>query len=300
MDAGALEDSYIQLFKNKDPRATRILQYSEVLKNAGLLTDNEIVSYIENNVPADYTAFIFGYYFSTDYAAFLLDNYFTKDYVRDVLNSYNLREDKAWDIVRAMTNSEKKITAMGAFERLFGAWTFVNYNTSTVGGGWEQVSDYVYSGNYSGRLYGGSHCVDDDRQYEAKVYVTGKGLATKKLRVKTYVVDLYSDEYGSGYGLYAKFGDYAIYWEIEYHRNSRTPAVAGNVTKRNATVTNLGGGWKQGETDVSIADAFNAAGYPVPTDDDTIEVGIVIYAWDGSSSCNRGRVDIRVDDFEVV
>ena len=309
MDAGALEDSYIQLFKNKDPRATRILQYIMPLLKSGLLTEDDVASYLENVTPAKYVetilppdcmAFIFEHYFTAEKAAHLLDNYFSNDYIKGIFSSGVLSETKGNNILNAMTNSAKKLIAIGTFEYSFGTWNFDNYDTSTVGGGWEQVSDYVYSGYHSGRLYGGSHNEDADRQYEAKVYVTGKGLASRKLRVKTYVVDLYSADYGSGYGLYAKFGDYAIYWEIEYHRNSRTPAVAGNVTKRNTTVTDLGGGWKQGETDVSIADAFNAASYPVPTEDDTIEVGIVIYAWDGSSSCNKGSVDIRVDDFEVV
>jgi len=208
----------------------------------------------------------------------------------------NLSDVKAYGIFDAMIEGVRKVFFVGDFENRFGSWTYVVINAA-AGNAWEQVTDYVYAGSYAARLYGHSHNATG-RDHRSKAYVSGVNLANKKIRVRSYQVTLASTEYGADYGLYAKFGDYAIYWSIAYTRAPKTPDLATNVARRAATVS--GDTWKTAETDIAIADAFSAAGYPVPTDADEIEIGVACRATDGASACNTGTVDVRFDDFEVV
>jgi hypothetical protein len=59
IDAGALEDSYIELFKKKDPRAARLFPYVELLYNAGKLTADDIAGYINDVLTPPMTAIVF-------------------------------------------------------------------------------------------------------------------------------------------------------------------------------------------------------------------------------------------------
>jgi len=216
----------------------------------------------------------------------------------DIFNHPNLSDTKATQIWNSLTTG-KKATVIGLFDRLFGNWTY-EVIRAAYANAWEQVADYVYRGFYSGRLYGYSKndSNSEHRDHRSKVYVMVKGVASKKLKVRSYEVNFASSSYGADYGLYAKFGDYAIYWSIAYATSEKTPTVAPNVTRRTATVSEIF--WKTGVTDVTVAEAFSAAGYPVPTDADEVEIGVALIVTDGPSETNTGVGDIRFDAFEVV
>ena len=214
-----------------------------------------------------------------------------------ILVNPNLSDARASSIIDNMSNIPKKIALLRDFERLFNKWTYVVINAAG-GYAWQQVTDYAYKDTYSARLYGYSHN-GTGRDHRSKAYLTSTGVANKKIRVKLYEVSVFSSSYGASYGIYAKFGNYAIYWIVAYSAAAVVPDLAPNVASRNASVTTIGN-WKEAVTDVTIASAFSAAGYPVPTDNDTVEIGVACRACDGPGSCDSGRIDVRLDLFEVI
>jgi len=67
-DAGALEDSYIELFKKRDARAARLWEYAEILYNAGKLTVDDIARYIiDTQVPNPKIVYYFKNLFSANF-----------------------------------------------------------------------------------------------------------------------------------------------------------------------------------------------------------------------------------------
>jgi len=230
-------------------------------------------------------------------ASILDDPNLSASKARQIFNNPNLSDSKATSIYDSMVDVVRKIACIGSFEKLFDRWTYVVINAAG-GYAWQQVTDYAYEGACSARLYGYSH-YNFGRDHRSKAYLTSTGVASKKIRVKSYEVSVFSNSYGASYGIYAKFGNYAIYWIIAYSAAAAVPDLAPNVASRNASVTAIGN-WKEAVTDVTIASAFSAAGYPVPTDSDTVEIGVACRASDGPGVCDSGIIDVRFDLFEVI
>ena len=91
VDAGALEDSYITLFKSRDPRSARIFEFSELLYNAGKLTADDAAGFI-NDVLC----------FSPEWIAKLATNfesYFSVPFVASVLNATTITASNAASII---------------------------------------------------------------------------------------------------------------------------------------------------------------------------------------------------------
>jgi uncharacterized protein YjbK len=268
--------------------------------NDANLTASRIASILNSdNMSASKAALIFDNAgLSASKAASVLDDLnLSADKARQIFIDPNLSDSRASSIYDSMTNGAKRAACVGTFEKSFSKWTYVVINAAG-GYAWQQVTDYVYEGAYSARMYGYSHYTYG-RDHRSKAYITGKGVASKRIRVKSYEVSVRSDSYGASYGIYAKFGSYAIYWIIAYSTAATVPDLATYVASRNASVTAIGD-WKEAVTDVTIASAFSEAGYPVPTDNDTVEIGVACRAHDGPGVCMIGMIDVRFDLFEVI
>jgi hypothetical protein len=97
VDAGALEDSYISLFKAKDPRVARLLEHAELLYSAGKLTADDVAGFISDvlvYVPT--IAYAFERFFTTSFLAAVLNSAsFSASKAASIVNDANLSVSKA-------------------------------------------------------------------------------------------------------------------------------------------------------------------------------------------------------------
>jgi len=109
-DAGALENSYIELFKARDARAARLWEYAEILYSAGKLTVDDVAGFINDVLPCiDKIAYDFDRaLFSVDFIAKVLDSAnLSADKLQAILDDANLSIQRGQEIVDAMSNPEK-------------------------------------------------------------------------------------------------------------------------------------------------------------------------------------------------
>jgi len=115
VDAGALEDSYIELFKARDPRAARLWEYAEILYSAGKLTADDVAGFINDVLLyIDKIAYDFDrVLFSVDFVAKILDSAnLSADKAASILDNANLSVDKAASILDNANLSETKLQAI--------------------------------------------------------------------------------------------------------------------------------------------------------------------------------------------
>jgi len=95
IDAGALEDSYIALFKAGDRRAVRLLQFTEDLVARDLLTVADVASFMDG--------------MDADLAAYHINEYFSVDFAYSILTHANLSADKTQAILYSLPFNSKLI-----------------------------------------------------------------------------------------------------------------------------------------------------------------------------------------------
>jgi hypothetical protein len=106
VSAGDLEDSYIELFKTKNPRAARLWPYVELLYNAGKLTADHVAGFI--NDVLTYVPKI-----ADDF-----ENLFTAPFLAAVVNSASLAVSKSASIFDHANLSASKIYSILAHANL--------------------------------------------------------------------------------------------------------------------------------------------------------------------------------------
>jgi len=108
VDAGTLEDSYIELFKTRDARVARLWEHAEILYSAGKLTVDDVIGYINDVLTSvDQIAYSFDRLFSADFIAKILDNLDNTNFIAKILDNTNLSIQKGQEIVDAMSNPSK-------------------------------------------------------------------------------------------------------------------------------------------------------------------------------------------------
>jgi len=139
-NAGALEDSYIELFKARDARAARLWEYAEILYNAGRLTIDDVAGFI-NDVLS-----------SIDQIAYDFDKLFSVDFIAKVLDSDNLSADKAASICDSPSISSSKLKAILDTGKLTNAdkiAAILDGDSLTA----NDVATHINSGIYTNDLY---------------------------------------------------------------------------------------------------------------------------------------------------
>jgi hypothetical protein len=99
-DAGALADSYVELFKEKDVRGIVILPYAEYFYNAGKITVDDVAAFINDVI--DDIAFI----------ALHFEIFYTPPFAASILNSSGLSVSKASAIINDENLSLPKAVAI--------------------------------------------------------------------------------------------------------------------------------------------------------------------------------------------
>jgi len=156
-DAGSLEDSYIAMFKAKDPRATRIFPYAEMLYNANKLTADDVAAFI-NDVLV-YTPKI----------ADDVEKLFSAPFLASVFNSDNLTVSKVASIFNHANLSASKIASICDSPNITsaklkaildtGVFTDADKIGAILGGDSLAVSDavsHIESAIYTDDLYAGA------------------------------------------------------------------------------------------------------------------------------------------------